>query len=768
MRYSQILILSIAQQTAATNGYERTIGESVKNGIVKHFDHVTDLPTTPWYRVPQGVGDDTTYAAFQSKQVQQAQSCDQNLDSLTYATDAMDQSVKTVSSLKWPQSSGSVLRNVYPTYLSINGGVRNFCVLRRYLYKTVRRQYLPDTPRDREWGPYRCAKMQDDGQFQKFISLRSGPYRKYQPILNLVDIRAQPEWFGEMYTKLALDSDTMDPVGKWQNNRPITNFTRNSVLEKYNVLKFYNAEHELFNDNSRFRLVGKELIDIAATKHEGFTGQIQEVDTMMPSYTIITGGPFKSSLFAGENADTWHRRNMVPNYITRSFKGGFMRTGSLIHNIKDDAFYILDNPGFGRPCCTNSAPGYEGYNNADMVKKAVGYMFHPSFAPFFLAQKSSDCKDGTTWCTETYGHMVDLPASFRPPTQWDRRDSHKPDEADNNIAMDDTTMAPLSNFLQLTDPTKQDSPLSYAESHKMAMVAGVDPHKIERNLYYYLYTGNSRDLIEKNYIELYGYGVDDAITKYPIADNLDWPTLDMKMFGKCESKTGTEVKVNYICDAGQYWRNEQEKKDAVAYVSPHDDYMDAWMEVGRHALYRKWVRMHNYRTFASDIFENDPLYRDFEHFAPRFPMIDCTRKVFDPKSWPYKRSDFDATRLPKSRDPLNDDPPSACDFWTIRNDGVDLPYAYNQYFKEGQFKHTIIDIKMDSAECNSIVIDVAADCGKPTNVPAPATSDTVSVEDNYWAYQRRCTKADWDSIYNTMFQEKWKQGDVGSQRSELN
>lgn len=764
MRYSQILILGIAQQTAA---FERTIGESVKNGIVKHFDHVTDLPTTPWYRVPQGVAGDETYAAFQTKQVADAQQCDQNLDSLAYAVDGYDQSVTTVSSLRWPQSSGSVLRNVYPTYLAINGGVRNFCVLRRYLYKTVRRQYLPDTPRDREWGPYRCAKMGQEGDFQKFISLRSGPYRKYQPILNLVDIRAQPEWFGEKYTKLALDSDTMDPVGKWQNNRPITNFTRNSVLEKYNVLKFYNAEHELFNDNSRFRLVGKELIDIAAATHAGFSGQMQEVDTMMPSYTIVTGGPFKSSVFQPETADTWHRRNMVPNYITRSFKGGFMRTGSLIHNIKDDAFYILDNPGFGRPCCTNSAPGYEGYNSADMVKKAVGYMFHPSFAPFFLTKKSSTCTGSAgTACVETYQHMVDLPKSFTAPDNANRRKNDVIAEENNNIAMDENTMAPLSDFLQLTDPTHDDRSLSYAESHEMAMVAGVDPHKIERNLYYYLYTGNSRKLIEKNYIELYGYGVDDAVTKYPIADNLDWPTLDMKMFDKCEGKTGTEVKVTYTCDANQYWRNQQEKTDAAAYVSPHDDYMDAWMEVGRHALYRKWVRMHNYRTFASDIFENDPLYRDFEHFAPRFPMIDCTRKVFDPKTWPFKRSDFDATRLPKTKDPLNDDPPQACDFWSIRNDGIDLPYAYNQYFKEGQFKHTITDIKMKTTDCNSIEIAVATDCGK--HGQAPAESDSVEVEDNYYAYQRRCTKDDWDSIYNTMFQDKWTQGGVGAIRDELN
>ena len=76
----------------------------------------------------------------------------------------------------------------------------------------------------------------------------------------MVDIRAQTDWFGDMYTHLELDRDTNSPMGKWQNNRPITNYTRNEIMEKYNVLGFYNVEHEIFNDNSRFRLVARETM----------------------------------------------------------------------------------------------------------------------------------------------------------------------------------------------------------------------------------------------------------------------------------------------------------------------------------------------------------------------------------------------------------------------------------------------------------------------------------------------------------------------------
>ena len=35
---------------------------SVQEGIIRHFDHITDLPSSPWYRVPQK-GED--YKTFQ-------------------------------------------------------------------------------------------------------------------------------------------------------------------------------------------------------------------------------------------------------------------------------------------------------------------------------------------------------------------------------------------------------------------------------------------------------------------------------------------------------------------------------------------------------------------------------------------------------------------------------------------------------------------------------------------------------------------------------
>ena len=38
---------------------------SVQEGIIRHFDHITDLPSSPWYRVPQK-GDD--YKTFQDKE----------------------------------------------------------------------------------------------------------------------------------------------------------------------------------------------------------------------------------------------------------------------------------------------------------------------------------------------------------------------------------------------------------------------------------------------------------------------------------------------------------------------------------------------------------------------------------------------------------------------------------------------------------------------------------------------------------------------------
>ena len=38
---------------------------SVQEGIIRHFDHITDLPSSPWYRVPQK-GED--YKTFQDKE----------------------------------------------------------------------------------------------------------------------------------------------------------------------------------------------------------------------------------------------------------------------------------------------------------------------------------------------------------------------------------------------------------------------------------------------------------------------------------------------------------------------------------------------------------------------------------------------------------------------------------------------------------------------------------------------------------------------------
>ena len=58
----------------------------------------------------------------------------------------------------WPQMDGFLVRNVYPTYMGIFGGPRQFCFLRRYMAKTW--WGIPDVPRDREWGPYRCTGRQ--------------------------------------------------------------------------------------------------------------------------------------------------------------------------------------------------------------------------------------------------------------------------------------------------------------------------------------------------------------------------------------------------------------------------------------------------------------------------------------------------------------------------------------------------------------------------------------------------------------------------------
>ena len=256
------------------------VKEAVSKGIIRHFDHITDLPSSQWYRVPQP-GD--TYLEFQNKQFENSKTCDQSTDDLEYniedpyVTEGLAPYPRHVSDLSWPQAEGTLLRNVYPQYMAIHGGVRQFCVLRRYFAKTIDGSI--DEPRDKEWGPYRCTHImpltgKKKTGYAKVISLRSGPHRKYKPIMNLVDIRSQADYFGPMHQQLALDSEDIKPVGKWQNNRPITNFTRNEILEKYNVKKFYNSEHEIFNDNSRLRLLADRTIRMRDQKRKGKVYQI--------------------------------------------------------------------------------------------------------------------------------------------------------------------------------------------------------------------------------------------------------------------------------------------------------------------------------------------------------------------------------------------------------------------------------------------------------------------------------------------------------------
>jgi hypothetical protein len=48
---------------------------------------------------------------------------------------------------------------------------------------------------------------------------------------------------------------------------------------------------------------------------------------MMPTYALISGQPYGTSIFSVD-VDDWHIRNIVPNYIERTFKGGFMKTGT--------------------------------------------------------------------------------------------------------------------------------------------------------------------------------------------------------------------------------------------------------------------------------------------------------------------------------------------------------------------------------------------------------------------------------------------------------
>jgi hypothetical protein len=52
----------------------------------------------------------------------------------------------------------------------------------------------------------------------------------------------------------------------------------------------------------------------------------------------------------------------------------------------------MDVDASNRYCCSNNAGGYEGYNREDSRKKAVGYMFQPTFAPFWLWRTATTCK----------------------------------------------------------------------------------------------------------------------------------------------------------------------------------------------------------------------------------------------------------------------------------------------------------------------------------------------------------------------------------------
>jgi len=620
---NNVVVYSILFSVGESANFAINIQDAVEKGIIRHFDHITDLPSTPWYRVPQN---NSNYLSFQKEQYQNAKNCDQSLDgleyNLNYSTDDNHHPthyyLNFTSDLNWPQTNGQVLRNIYPTYMGIMGGVRQFCVLRRYLFKSL--NSLPDSAFGREWGPYRCS-VRKDGSFQKFIALRAGPQRKYKPVMNLVDIRAQAEYFGPHYTKLKLDDELLDPMGKWQNNRPITNYTRNEILEKYNIVKFYNAEHELFNDNSRFRLVGKDMMEIG-----GHSGRMWEVDLMSPTYTINTGGPiFNSSLFhpfhefypwthtkerqefmdgirslnitnyietnttAGKNWPiqgaqsyegylytqpytifniyyptppsrrfyhhnwTWAneclnetqsstalcinsttdadklytypriynpasqddglKRQQIPNYITRSFKSGFMRTGALFR-FDDDQFSMLDGPGFNRPCCTNSASGYEGYNTFDNIKKSVSYMYTPSFAPFFLARTSFSCTSAK--CIEVYEDYWEPKQYFM--SYWadainenDRTNERQITPAEQRLFLTPETLnrqiylglesgngeaQNLSSYFELKDPVTGSFLHSYS-NEVQASVLELNVEYIEPELYIYLYKGMYKLLMEK-------------------------------------------------------------------------------------------------------------------------------------------------------------------------------------------------------------------------------------------------------------------------------
>lgn len=689
MRYSHILAIG----SVFGSVYERDIFQSIKNGVIRHFDHITDLPTTPWYRVPQN---NETYKSFQKDQFENAIQCDQSLAKVAYTVkdpyeaDPSNPLVRIVSNLKWPQVDGKLLKNVYPPYVSIHGGIRQFCVLRRYFAKTV--DGRPDQPRDREWGPYRCSKRNNEGSYDKFLAIRSGPDRKYKSVINLVDIRGQADWFGPMYTKLSLDSEESHPKGMWSNNRPIVNYLRNDIIEKYNVEKFYNSEHELFNDNSRLRLVGLDMIKY---KDATRTGKITEVDTMMPTYALISGQPYGTSIFSVD-VDDWHIRNIVPNYIERTFKGGFMKTGSLLSTIDNEMIVGMDVDASNRYCCSNNAGGYEGYNREDSRKKAVGYMFQPTFAPFWLWRTATTCKSATDSCTETYGSW------------W-------------GTAVDDVLLTKDAKNAYF--PTASDSAAEKLD--------GKNPDKVEEKIYKYFYGGNPKELYKgstfeatfgKNYYKSLtaNFGTDHLMTK-----NRYWDA-DSKMFGCTGTEADTIVTVNYACSVNQYLRNNQEVTDSISYNSQFPDYQDAWKK----SPYAENVGMKN-DGFMTDVFENDISYRDFEHFAPRFKDIDCNV-------------------------PVNNKEPNVkqCQFNTIKPDTIDFSYGYNQYFSSEQYKHTITDIKQTTLnDCKTIQIDVEVDCGKTTDA-TPVWDDTSNFETNYWAYAKKCSGKSWDEVYSVMFPTK--------------
>jgi hypothetical protein len=734
MRYSQILTLGLFGQVHPA--YEININEAVKNGIIRHFDHITDLPSTQWYRVPQ-VGD--TYKDFQQNQYVNSQACDQSTDDVEYTlTDPYEEDntqlwPRIVSDLSWPQAEGTLLRNIYPSYMAIHGGARQFCVLRRYFAKTI--DGVPDEPRDKEWGPYRCTHINPDHEsYLKVISLRSGPHRKYKPIMNLVDIRSQADYFGPMHQQLALDSDEIKPIGKWQNNRPITNYTRNAILEKYNVKKFYNSEHEIFNDNSRLRLLAHEYIKMY---NESRTGLMWEVDSMIPTYTIITGGPYETSVMTSSVDTSWVRRNLVPNYITRSHKGGFMRTGNILHDNNMDIIYAMDYPGYSRYCCTNSADGYEGYNPEDTRKKAVGYMFQPSFAPFFLALTDTTCNTETgETCQETYKPWYEF-------GKWGG------------------DLERLNEVIQLKGP--DDKYIPTASDEARAKLEQRDAKNLEVNLFVYLYSGNSLQLIKSpgrgTFEETFGgahYNFNADFEKRIKLDNYFWK-LDSYMFGDktdpevmCKSDVLEEtiVTVNYQCSNNQYLRNVKEKKDATSYTSPYPDYQDAWS----HPPYLQHIGR-QFSGFAVDPFEMDKYFMDFEHFAPRFPDVDCSIPLNLEK---------------KGTEEYGHE--GQCEYNIIQPGSVEHSYAYNQYYAGHQRKHTISDIRQATpGDCTTIEVDVEVDCGSNGVDTELVYTDSSVKETNYWEYQPRCSAEAWDEIYAAMFQPKLNEADWGAyKRDELN